>query len=284
MGAEPAEVLLDEACRRLAQAGCATPRLDARLLLQHAAGLAHSQLIAEPRRPVEANVARQFRALVLRRAVHEPVSRITGHREFYGRGFRLTPAVLDPRPDTETLIAAALPLMRQGCRLIDLGTGSGALAITLLAERPDATGLAVDVSAAALAIAYCNARLLGVETRLGFANSDWFTGVSGRFDLVISNPPYIAMGELPGLPPDVRDHDPRGALDGGADGLDAYREIAVGAVEHLTPAGHVLVEIGAGQKPAVSAIFEAAGFSRFASHDDLAGHSRCLDFTLSQIT
>ncbi|MFN4144148.1 peptide chain release factor N(5)-glutamine methyltransferase, partial [Aestuariivirga sp.] len=220
----------------------------------------------------------RFRGYVERRAGREPVSRILGEREFYGRPFRVTPDVLDPRPDTETLVDGALRLVPANARLLDLGTGSGAIIVTLLAERPDASGVATDISPAALAVARENAERNGVLPRLDFAQGSWFGPVSGRFDLILSNPPYIPAAEIPRLSPDVRNFDPVLALVGGNDGLTPYRELAAGASAHLVENGRVLVEIGAGQADQVEAIFVAAGLRPAGRYQDLGGHVRCLGF------
>ncbi len=252
--------------------------LDARLLLQHATGLSHGEVIADPQRVIGESEIKLFNFLVARRMRGEPVSRIIGAREFYGREFLVTPAVLDPRPDTETLIDEALMLMGQAPRILDLGAGSGAIIITLLAERADALAVAVDISEDALAVASANASVLGVASRLSFIQGDWFSAVVGRFDLIISNPPYIVAATIATLEPEVREFDPRLALDGGADGLGAYRQIAAGAMAHLATGGHVIVEIGAGQENDVAAIFASAGFVLVSTRRDLGGHIRCLSF------
>jgi len=270
--------LLAAATQRLTAAGSDTPTLDARLLLQAATGLTREDLILGPdRQPTPAQRA-CFESFIARREAHEPVSRILGEREFYGRAFRVTPDTLDPRPDTETLIEAALPLMAKGARLLDLGTGTGAIAITLLAERPDASGTATDLSPAALAVARENAARLGVADRLTLVEGSWFVPVAGTFDIVLSNPPYIPSGDIASLSPDVRQFDPALALSGGTDGLAPYRIIASGAAVHLAAGGHVLVEIGAGQADDIEAIFAAAGFRPTARHRDLGGHDRGLAF------
>lgn len=276
MPPETVAALLAEGRLRLAQSGSATPALDARLLLQHAAGLTHEEIVAEPSLEVTAGAA--FRALIARRERHEPVSRILGERQFYGRTFKLTPAVLDPRPETECLIEEALRLGSPDARILDLGTGSGAIIVTLLAEWPGATGLASDVSAEALAVAADNARRLSVADLLRFVQANWFEGVEGEFDLIVSNPPYIVHSDLAGLAADVRDFDPAVALDGGADGLSAYREIAKAARAHLSGRGLILVEIGAGQTSEVDAIFRQAGFAPVGERRDLAGHVRSLAY------
>jgi release factor glutamine methyltransferase len=275
-------LLLARAAERLRQVGCETPDLDARLLLQAATGLTREDVILEPGRSVPAGELQHFEILIERRARREPVSRILGEREFYGRTYRVTPETLDPRPDTETLIDAALALMPQGARILDLGTGTGAIAVTLLAERPDATALATDISPAALAVAAENAERAGVAERLRLMHGSWFEPVSGVFDIIVSNPPYIPAGDIAALSPDVRNFDPILALVGGEDGLDPYRAISACAARHLAEAGHVLVEIGAGQADEVEAIFAALGFGSPERHKDLGGHVRCLAFGRSR--
>jgi release factor glutamine methyltransferase len=232
----------------------------------------------EPGRPVAAGERARFEAMLRRRELREPVSRILGEREFYGRVFRVTPATLDPRPDTETLVDAALALLPQGACLLDLGTGTGAIAVTLLAERPGATAVATDISPAALDVARENAERAGVVQRLSLLEGSWFEPVAGVFDMIVSNPPYIPAGQIEGLAPDVRNFDPGLALVGGDDGLDPYRAIAQGSASHLAAGGHLLVEIGAGQAMDVEAIFAAAGFVTAGRHRDLGGHVRCLAF------
>jgi len=271
--------VLREARARLAAAGCDQPALDARLLLEAAAGLSHSDIAAEPLRLVNDGAQAQFASLVARREAHEPVSRILGFREFYGRRFRVSPAVLDPRPDTETLIGEALKAMKPGCRILDLGTGSGCIIVTLLAECVTCMGVATDLSASALAVARDNAEALGVSGRLNLVQGNWLAPVEGRFELIVANPPYIPAGDIAQLAPDVRDFDPRGALDGGADGLDAYRRIAAEAGDHLAPGGRVMVEIGAGQAEAIMAVFRDHGLVLQEVARDLGGHVRCLGFS-----
>lgn len=278
MPADTLASLLSLASARLAAAGCDTPALDARLLLQAAAGVSREDLIMGPDRALSVEQRDTFEHFIMRRERHEPVSRILGEREFYGRVFRVTPDTLDPRPDTETIIEAALAVMPRAARLLDLGTGTGAIAITLLAERPEASGVATDVSPAALAVAQENAERLGVAQRLSLRQGSWFEPVTERFDIILSNPPYIPAGEIAGLGPDVRNFDPVLALSGGTDGLDPYRVIASSAAAHLAADGHVLVEIGAGQADDIAAIFARQGFRPVGRYRDLGGHERCLAF------
>lgn len=273
--------LIKQAGERLAAHGIDTAALDARLLFQAASGLRHEDIVGEPDAMVPPEVVARFSILTQRRSRFEPVSRILGAREFYGRSFRVTPDVLDPRADTETLIGAALGLAKgKGpLRILDLGTGSGAIAVTLLAELPGATAVASDLSGAALAVAKANAEVLGVAGRASFVLASWFEGINGRFDLIVSNPPYIPLGDIAGLAPDVREFDPPRALDGGPDGLEAYRRIASGVGGHLAPSGRVVLEIGAGQENAVNELFMGQGLARESRHFDLAGHARCLVFS-----
>jgi len=278
MPLERVKPLLGQAAARLRGAGCDTPDLDARLLLQWATGLSREDLILDPDHSVTDEQARRFAAAVARREAREPVSRIMGEREFHGRVFSVTPDTLDPRPDTETLVETALALMPKAGRLLELGAGTGAVAVTILAERPQALGVATDVSAAALAVAAENASRHGVLDRLSLLEGDWFKPVTGVFEIIVSNPPYIPAPDIAGLSPDVRCFDPRLALDGGKDGLDAYRAIALGAAAHLVSGGHVVVEIGAGQGPQVVAMFAVAGFRPAGQFRDLGGHVRCLAF------
>jgi release factor glutamine methyltransferase len=274
--------LMRRAAKQLSLRGIETAALDARLLLQASAELSHSDVVAEPDLILAPEVAAKFWVLMERRSALEPVSRILATREFYGREFQVAPAVLDPRADTEVLIEAALPLGKGkgSFRILDLGTGSGAIVVTLLAELPHATGVATDISEAALAVANFNAEMHGVSDRLRFIHANWFDGLDGQFDLIVSNPPYILTDDIAGLSPDVRDFDPHSALDGGVDGLMAYRQIAAGASGFLALQAPVLVEIGAGQEPDVQRLFETNGFALNQRYPDLGGHIRCLRFNL----
>ena len=273
--------LIGRAAKQLSLRGIETAALDARLLLQAAAGMTHADIVAWPDLVLSADVTASFWSFVERRSAFEPVSRILGSREFYGRNFRVTPDVLDPRADTETLVEAALGLARgKGpLRILDLGTGSGAIVVTLLAELPDSLAVASDLSVAALEVAKGNAEALGVADRASFVRANWFDGIDGQFDLIVSNPPYIPLGDIAGLAADVRDFDPSRALDGGPDGLEAYRRIASGARGHVAPKAHVLVEIGAGQEKVVNELFKEQGLVPEGRHLDLAGHVRCMVFS-----
>ncbi|MFT4148926.1 MAG: peptide chain release factor N(5)-glutamine methyltransferase [Paracoccaceae bacterium] len=263
---------LRAAIPRLRAAGVDDPARDARALMAHAAGLTPDRLTLHLSDPLTDPQAAAFAAHVAARERRQPVAQIIGQRLFWGRSFCVTPDVLDPRPETEILIDHALS--RPFSRVLDLGTGSGAILITLLAESPDATGLGADLSAEALAVARGNARLLGVMGRAEFLRSDWFDAIPGRFDLIVSNPPYIAEEEMASLSPEVRDWEPHLALTPGGDGLDAYRAIAAGAGAHLAPGGRLMVEVGPTQGDAVAALLSAAGLENPRILPDLDGRPR----------
>lgn len=266
-------------CRSaLAKAGVESANLEARLLVGAALEVSAEQLIAWPERAIEPAAQERLATLLARRTAREPMAHILGHREFWSLEFTVTPDVLVPRPDSETLIAAALEQIADRAarlRLLDLGVGSGCLLLALLSELPQAGGLGIDCSPAALAVAERNAAALGLASRARFARGNWLEGVRGPFDVVVSNPPYIARAELAGLPPEVR-HDPRAALDGGEDGLDAYRTIAAGLPAVLAPGGFAVIEIGAGQAELVTAILRQAGLEPWLQCADLSGTTRCL--------
>jgi len=272
------------AAKVLADGGVDTPALDARVLLKSVTGLTLEALIGSGREPLPPELEERFTEYVDRRLAGEPVSRIRGRREFYGREFHIDPHTLDPRPDTEALIGAGLEIAARAnlrdrpLQVLDLGTGSGCILVTLLSELPQATGKGVDISPGALVCAQENARHLGVERRARFVAGDWFEGLTGRFDLIVSNPPYIESAEIAALAPEVARHDPRAALDGGPDGLDGYRRIAEKAGDFLVPGGHLLVEIGRDQAQAVSGLFRAAGLvlAEPSVVFDLAGRPRCI--------
>lgn len=257
------------------QAELATPELDARLLLQSALACDAAHLALAPERQITAAQSSVLSAYQEARLHQKPVSRILGKREFYGRDFIINERVLDPRPDSETLVDAVLALADDTPHhILDLGTGSGCLAITLLAERAQWSGLAADISAPALAVAQDNAAALGVAARLSFCHSDWFQNIEAAFDLIVANPPYVSAGEMEWLARDVMDYDPHMALYGGADGLDPYRLICAEAASYLTAQGRLVFEIGALQARHVSALMREAGFTAIQVKTDLAGRDR----------
>jgi release factor glutamine methyltransferase len=274
--------------RVLNAAGVEDAGRDARLLLAAATGLATSEIIARPERPLSAQEQTRLQAMLKRRCAREPVSRILGAREFYGRRFALSRATLDPRPDSEAVIETALGIAeREGwrarpIRILDIGTGSGCLLLTLLAELPLATGLGTDISAAALETAALNAVSLGVPERASFAQRDALAGIDEAFDLVLSNPPYIPSGDIGELSTEVREYDPRTALDGGPDGLDIYRKII--ADLYRVGRGWVIFEVGAGQADAVALLLQQAFVktrqAEVTRHSDLGGHTRCVAMQL----
>jgi release factor glutamine methyltransferase len=271
-----------EATQSLRRGGIETPELDARLLLCHAAGLSHEVYIGNARQALRPEAAAKLDAAIARRLEREPVSRIVGMREFYGRAFLVDRHALDPRPDTETLIEAALAQVDRAdqryapLRLLDLGTGTGCILITLSAELPQAEGVGIDLSPEALALAAANAERLGVAPRARFVLSDWLDAVQGSFDLVLGNPPYLAESEFGTLAAEVLFYDPMLALYGGEDGLDAYRRIAAGADHVLADAGRLLLEIGPSQADAVTEILQEAGLEVDAIKHDLVGRPRVI--------
>ena len=262
---------LAEGRARLAAVGVESPARDARLLLAEALGVEAGRLAIMGPDPVGETAAAAFAAMLDRRAAREPVAHILGRRLFWGRSFRVTADVLDPRPETEGLVAAALEA--PFARLLDLGTGSGALAVTLLAERPEATGVATDLSVAALEVAAENAARHGVAARLALRRADWAEGIAGPFDLIVSNPPYLAEAEMAEVAPEVA-REPRMALTLGGDGLAAYRAIAAAAPGLLAPGGRLLLEIGATQGAPVADILRAAGLDAVTVRPDLDGRDR----------
>lgn len=264
---------LAEGAARLAAAGVPEAGRDARRLMAAALGIEPARLVLAAGDPVETTVAARFAAMVDQRAQFRPVAQIVGVRGFWGRDFAVTGAVLDPRPETETLVALAL---KGGAarRLLDLGVGSGAILLTLLAEWPDAEGVGTDFDAAALAVAVKNAARLGVAGRADLQRTDWADGVAGPFDLVVSNPPYIAEGEMAGLSRDVLDWEPRGALTAGVSGLEAYEQIAGCLPGLMAPGGRVLLEIGPTQGAAVAAMLAMAGVEAVRVHPDFDGRDR----------
>lgn len=264
------QAALSAAARRLAAAGIEGAEGDALILMAHALDVPRQRLREALAAPLPPAAAARFEAAIAARLGRQPVSQIVGHRDFWKHRFLVTRDTLDPRPETETLVAEALRL--PWASVLDLGTGSGAILLSLLAERPGTRGLGVDVSPAALAVARRNAEALGIAA--GLAVSDWFSAVEGRFDLIVSNPPYIAAAEMAHLSPEVRLWEPRRALTDGGDGLGAYRAIAAGAGARLAPGGWLAVEIGPTQAGAVTALLTAAGLAQPRVLPDLDGRDR----------
>lgn len=265
---------------RLAAGGVETPELDARLLLAHALGCAPGELLERGTTSATPETSAAAEALLARRLAGEPVARIFGQKEFWSLTFRLSPDTLVPRPDTETVVEAALSLFPDRAaplRILDLGTGTGAILAALLAERPAATGIAVDRSENAARTALANLEANGLADRASVVVGDWGSALVGGFDLVVSNPPYIAEDEMAGLAVDVRLHDPHLALVAGADGLAAYRAIAADLPRLLKPDGVAVLELGAGQEPAVAALVQCAGLRVLGpARADLGGIPRAL--------
>ncbi len=281
------DALLRDAAVALTAAGIDNVRFEARLMLAHAAGVAIEWLVSHGRDPVPPAVAEALREFTARRVRREPMAYIVGEREFWGLPFKVSPAVLVPRPDSETLIEAALALMPDRMapwRILDLGVGSGCLLLTLLREFPRAHGVGMDASAAALAVTEANAEALGVASRLRLVEGDWrqpgwVERLGGPFDLLVSNPPYVETAAIAGLMPDVARFEPHLALDGGPDGLVAYRTIAGEAARLVVPGGRVLIEAGEGQAPEISAILSGAGLIPGRFWKDLGGIDRVIPAT-----
>jgi len=280
------DALLRDTAVALTAAGIDNVRFEARLLLSHATGLTIEQLISRGPDPAPAPAAARLRELTARRVRREPMAYILGEREFWGLPFKVSPAVLIPRPDSETVIETVLDLIpdrTRKLRILDLGLGSGCLLLTLLREYPQATGVGIDASEAALAVAQANAEELGVASRARLSAGDWRQAgwvdrlveqSEAPFDLLVSNPPYIESAAVEGLMPEVATHEPRLALDGGADGLAAYRIIAEASPRLVVPGGWAIVEGGEGQAPEIASLFAAAGFSPRPARKDLGGIER----------
>jgi release factor glutamine methyltransferase len=265
------------AADRLRERGFDTPDLDARLLVGHALGLDHAALVAESARRLIAAESAALEHVVAQRLAHEPVARILGTREFWSLPLRVTPDVLVPRPETETVVEAVLAVAARDrlLRVADLGVGSGAILLALLSELPTASGIGTDRYPRALAVARDNAQRLGLADRAGFVACDFGAALAGDCDVVVSNPPYIPTPDIAALAPDVRDHDPRAALDGGPDGLSSYRMIAADAGRLLAPGGWLAVEVGLGQSEAVCDLLAAGGLAiEGPPRPDLAGVPR----------
>ena len=279
MSVERIDSLLMDAASRLRGAGVESPRREARLLLAHVIGAKQEDIIAGHAAHLTAENLAMFEGVLARRIAREPLSYITGSREFWSRPFAVGAGVLVPRPETETLIEEALrrfPDRGHALRVLDLGTGSGCLLLTFLLERSNARGVGADISQEALAFAKRNAKALDLDGRVEFVPSDWAKNISGAFDVIFVNPPYIRKSELPGLEPEVDCYEPKAALDGGEDGLDAYRRLAASVPFHLSPGGLAFFEIGQGQAESVGNLLKEAGLVLEATISDLAGIARCL--------
>ncbi len=269
---------LQRASMMLEAAGIENPKQDALVLLAHVMEVDQSSVLARLQEPLPPSALYGMDRVIAVRSLRQPVSHIIGKRGFWNHEFMVNSDVLDPRPDTETLVAAALE--QPFDNVLDLGTGSGAIILSLLAERPQAMGVATDISAKALDIARRNAGRIGVADRVQFKESNWFDNINGRYDLIVSNPPYISEAEMQVLAPEVRDWEPHLALTPGGDGLEAYRRIADGVKAVLTPNGRALFEIGYRQALDVSEIFTKAGFTQLEVLQDLAGHDRVIVLNL----
>jgi release factor glutamine methyltransferase len=269
---------LADAAERLVAAGVDGARRDARLLLGAVVPGGASTLLRDPQRLLLQSEAQCFEAMLLRREKREPVSRIIGEREFWSLTFRITPDTLDPRPDSETLIEGILEWVgdrTRPLRILDLGTGTGCLLLALLSELPNAMGRGIDISPEALAVARENAGSLGLACRADFACGDWTEGLDGKWDIILSNPPYIVETHVSDLAPEVSDYDPFQALAGGSDGLRDYRVLIPGAVGLMSPEALLALEVGAGQAAAVEAMMQANGLGFFWRRCDLSGVERC---------
>ncbi len=273
-----------EARRRFEAAGLADPATDARVLICGLLDLSPTALLLDGDKPVAVDLAARVEAAIVRRLAREPVYRILGRRDFYGLDLALSEGTLEPRPDTEILVDVMLPHLRTMIsaglmpKIVDLGTGTGAIALALLQECPEAEAMGIDISEDALKTAAANAERNGLSSRFTTRAGPWFERTSERFDLIISNPPYIRSDVVVGLEPEVTNFDPMAALDGGADGLEAYRAIAAEALEHLEDHGLVGLEIGFDQRDDVTQIFEEAGFSLLEERRDYGGNDRVLVF------
>lgn len=267
------------AAARLAAAGIAEARREARLLASLALAVEPALVLGYPERQIAESARQRLMALVARRAAHEPLSRLRGRREFWSLDFGLTAETLDPRPDSETLIESALEWMADrdaAWRIVDFGTGTGCLLLALLSELPNAYGIGIDILPGAARAARANAAALGLAGRAGFLAGSWDAAICGPVDVILANPPYISSAAIAGLAPEVARWEPRRALDGGPDGLAAYRALAPAARRLLAPSGVGLVEVGAGQAAAVAGLMEAAGLAVAVVRCDLAGIERCL--------
>lgn len=278
---DPATIgaVLADAARRLTAAGIDQPRLDARILLAHALGMPGNGLYGQEEQDIGVTVRDDFETAISRRLNREPVSRIIGSRGFWSLDLELTAAALDPRPDSETLIEAVLAHAgprETPIRVLDLGTGTGCLLLSVLAEYPEATGLGIDISPDCVSLAIRNAAANGLAERASFQIGHWDEGLHTIFDVIMCNPPYIPTATIADLAPEVRDHEPRGALDGGPDGLDCYRELAARFPRRLAENGHIFLEIGHDQHADVTRIMAENALVTATVRQDLGGRDRCL--------
>lgn len=269
------------ATKKLKAAGIDNPGFDARILAAHALGFDRAQMLSAAGQPVDAKNLKSLEALIARRAKREPVARILGEREFWSLPFGLNEATLEPRPDSETLVEAVLKklVLRQqntAPRILDLGTGTGCLLLSLLHELPEATGLGVDIAPRAVEQAQKNAQKLELDNRARFVTGNWIENIAERFDVIISNPPYIPQKDMEGLMPEVREHDPHLALDGGEDGLTAYRFLIPHMPQYLKPNGLLVFEVGIHQADLVAGLLKKSGFTDITAHHDLGGVERCV--------
>ncbi|MEO5614748.1 MAG: peptide chain release factor N(5)-glutamine methyltransferase [Cypionkella sp.] len=277
-----AQDVLRAAIPQLTAAGIDNAPRDARLLLAFAMGIAPDRLTLHLPDALTNKAESAYAAAITARSNHQPVSQITGQRQFWGRSFKVTPDTLDPRPETEILVAEALS--RPFLKLLDLGTGTGCILLSCLADMPMANGTGSDLSAKALDVAKENAATLKLTNRAKFIESDWCSNIHDRFDLITSNPPYISAEEMPNLSPDVLQWEPHAALSPGGDGLDAYRKISAQAPARLMPSGRLLLEIGPTQSAAVTALLHAQGLINIRTLADLDGRDRVICAQKSQDT
>ena len=269
----------------LTAAGVESARLDARILVATVLKCTPNDILMQSNTVMQDHDHDLFRSYIKRRCAGEPVSRILGVREFWSLPFLLSPDTLDPRPDSETVVETALNLVRvpdsQSLSVLDIGTGTGCLLLALLTEWPSAVGVGVDISDGAAKTAQANAAVLGLGAQASFLVGDWLDSIDGTFDVIVSNPPYIAEGEIPNLSAEVRVFDPELALVGGADGLQAYRKIIPASRRLLCPGGVLVVEFGQGQETGVRSIMRAEGLTRIEPYRDLSGIVRCLSATVA---
>ena len=280
MSAPPSiRAALDTAARVLRDAGLEQARREAQVLLGHALGVGREAMIGDPERPLGGGEAAVFETLVARRAAREPAAHILGAREFWSLDLGVTRDTLIPRPDSETVVAAGLAEIadhRAALRLLDLGAGAGCLLLALLSELTQASGVGVDISAPALAVARANADRLGLAARARFVCGDWGRSLAGEFDLIVANPPYIGAAEAAALAPEVANYEPHLALFGGADGLAGHRALAPDVARLMAPGGAAVIEVGAGQADAVAAIMAGHGLGEAGRRRDLGGLERCV--------